>query len=205
MMQPTSNHVLGLAQSAPLSSSHWDRFFVTLRREIPLDRTCLWLFLDRNTGIVVRLAQTPELDARFAGEGLYEDRKDSKLSAVIASGEPACIHPNEWPQYPDLMSYWPSLQSNLKFPLSLGGWSAVWNLWSTRPNQYTDADVERLQPLALGLSRSPFLFEPAPVRLAIRQMLALQGLPRCRLKASPAWAAVGGSLILSRNAFGERP
>lgn len=185
MAHPTLDHVLALAPTAPLSSNHWDRFFVTLRQEIPLDRTCLWLFLDRNTGIVARLAQTPELDTRFAGEGLYEDRKDSKLSAVIASGEPACIRPNEWSQYPDLMSYWPGLQSNLMFPLSLGGWPAVWNLWSTRPNQYTQADVEDLQPLALELSRSPFQFEPAPVQLAIRQMLALQGLQRCRMEYPP--------------------
>jgi hypothetical protein len=193
MAHPTLDHVLALAPTAPLSSNHWDRYFVTLRQEIPLDRTCLWVFLDRNTGIGVRLAQTPELEAKFTSEGLYEDRKNSKLFAVIASSEPACIHPNEWPQYPDLMSYWPSLQSNLKLPLSLGGWPAVWNLWSTRPNQYTDAHVERLQPLTLELNRSPFQFEPAPVRLAIRQMLALQGLPRCRLKASPAWLAAEGS------------
>jgi hypothetical protein len=83
------------------------------------------------------------------------------------------------------MSYWPGLQSNLMFPLSLGGWPAVWNLWSTRPNQYTQADVEDLQPLALELSRSPFQFEPAPVQLAIRQMLALQGLQRCRMEYPP--------------------
>ena len=205
MMQLISNHVLALAQRAPLSPSHWDRFFAALRQELSLDRTCLWLFLDRNVGIVVRLAQTPELEAKFVGEGLYEDRKDSKLSAVIAGGAPMLVDADEWPHYLDLMAYWPSLQSNLKFPVSLGGWPAVWNLWSTRPNQYTDAHVERLQPVALELSRSPFQFEPAPVRLAIRQMLALQGLQQCRLKSSPAWAAVRGSCGHPGTPFGEKP
>ncbi len=205
MRQLTPTHVLALAQTAPLSPTHWDRFFAALRQEFTLDRTCLWLFMERNTGIVVRLAQTPELEARYAGEGLYEDRKDCKLSAVIAGRAPARVRPDEWLHYPDLMVYWPSLRSNLKFPLSLGGWPAVWNLWSTRPNQYTDAHVERLQPLALALSRSPFQFEPAPVRLAIRQMLALRGLQQCRLKSSPAWAAVGRSSGQPGTAFGEKP
>ncbi len=205
MKQLTSNHVLALAQRAPLSPNHWDRFFAALRQELTLDRTCLWLFMERNTWIVVRLAQTPELEAKFAGESLYEDRKDSKLSAVIASGAPARARPDEWLHYPDLMVYWPSLQSNLKFPLSLGGWPAVWDLWSTRPNQYTDAHVERLQPVGLELSRSPFQFEPAPVRLAIRQMLALRGLQQCRMRSSPARAAIGGSCGHPRTAFGEKP
>ncbi len=205
MRQLTSNYALALAQSAPLSPNHWDRLFAALRQELTLDRTCLWLFLDRGTEIVVRLAQTPELEAKFAGEGLYEDRKDSKLSAVIAGGAPALVDADEWPHYPDLMAYWPSLQSNLKFPLSLGGWPAVWNLWSTRPNQYTDAHVERLQPLALALSRSPFQFEPDPVRLAIRQMLALRALQQCRPKSSPAREAVGGPCCHSRALFGEKP
>jgi hypothetical protein len=133
MMQLTSDHVLALAQRAPLSLNHWDRFFAALRQGMSLDRTCLWLFLDRSTGIVVRLAQTPELEARFAGEDLYEDRKASKLSAVIASGEPALVHADEWLRHPDLRSYWPSLQSSLTLPFSLGGWPAVWNLWSTGP------------------------------------------------------------------------
>lgn len=204
-MRLTSNHLLALAQTAPLSPDHWDRFFAALREEISLDRACLWLFLDRNTGIVVRLAQTPELEARFAGEDLYEVRKDSKLSAVIASGEPALVRAEDWPRYPDLMSYWPSLQSSLKFPLSLGGWPAVWNLWSTRPNQYTDTHVERLRPLAQELSRSPFQFDPAPVRLATREMLALRGLQRCGMDSSPAWAAVRGSWDHLMTGFGEKP
>ncbi len=205
MMELTSNHVLALAQTAPLSPTHWDRFFAALRQEMPLDRTCLWLFMDRNSGIVVRLAQTLQLEARFAREGLYEDRKHSKLSAVIASGAPTLVHADEWPHYPDLMIYWPSLQSNLKFPLSLGGWPALWDLWTTRPSEYTDAHVEGLQPLVLELSRSPFQFDPAPVRLAIRQMLALQGLQQCRMEPSPVWAAVGGSYGHPETAFGERP
>jgi hypothetical protein len=204
MMQLTSNPVTALAHTAPLSPNRWDRFFAALRQEISLDRTCLWLFMDRNTGIVLRLAQTPEVQARFAGESLYEDRKDSKLSAVIAGGEPTLVHADEWSHYPDLMSYWPSLQSNLMFPLSLGGWPAVWNLWSTQPRQYSAAHVQRLQPLALELSRSPFQFDPAPVRLAIRQMLALKGLQPCRMKSSPAWGAVGGSSGHPGTAFGER-
>lgn len=205
MRQLTSNSMLALALTAPLSPNHWDRFFATLRQEMSVDRTCLWLFLDRNAGIVARLAQTPELEARFAGEGLYEDRKDSKLAAVIASGAPARVHPDEWLRYPDLTGFWPGLQSNLKFPLSLGGRPAVWNLWSTRPNQYTDADVERLRPVALELSRSPFQFEPAPVRLAIRQMLALQGLRQRRMESSRMGAAVGGSCGHPGTAGGETP
>jgi hypothetical protein len=65
MALPTLDHVLALAPTAPLSSNHWDRFFVTLRQEIPLDRTCLWLFLDRNTGRILRMGHKRYISTEY--------------------------------------------------------------------------------------------------------------------------------------------
>jgi len=174
MAARVSDHLLTLAQTAPLSPAHWSRFFAGLRQEIPVDRICALLQADRYTGIVVRVAQEPELEAALGGEGFYADREHSKAFAVIAEGQPALVRPEEWTRYPDLQFFWPTLRSNLKFPVSLGGWAAVWNVWSRKPEQYTEADLERLRPLAAEVSRSPFRFEAPPVGLAIRQMLALQ-------------------------------
>jgi hypothetical protein len=141
---------------------------------MPLDRICLLLRLDASIGIVTRLEQAAGVAAAFTAETLYEDRPDSKAFEVIAAGEPVVVGPEEWLRYPDLRSVCPTLRSNIKLPLSLGGWPGVWSLWSAEPNCYTRADLDTLRPLAAAMSRSPFQFDPAPVRLAIRQMRVLQ-------------------------------
>lgn len=174
MARHLPKNLFKLAQTAPLSSAHWNRFFLALRQEMPVDRICALLRMDRYTGVVVRVAQRDDLEVALGGESLFEDRDNSRVFKVIGDGEAIIVRPDEWSRFPDLQFFWPTLQSNLKFPLSLGGWPAVWNVWSILPNQYTQADVDRLQPLAAEMSGAAFRFEAGPVRLAIRQMLAFR-------------------------------
>jgi hypothetical protein len=116
----------------------------------------------------------PELERMLGGAGFYADREGSKAFAVIAAGEPAVIADEEWSRYPDLSFFWPTVNSNLKFPVSLGGWPAVWNLWSRTQGQYTPRDLELFRPVTAELSRSPFRFEAYPIGLALRQFRELQ-------------------------------
>ncbi|MBI4247286.1 MAG: hypothetical protein HY728_03225 [Candidatus Rokubacteria bacterium] len=162
------------ARVAALTPAHWTRFFEQLGQVMPVDRICALLQLDRYTGFVVRVAQGPELEPMLGGAGFYADREGSKAFEVIAAGRPAVVRDGEWARYPDLSFFWPTLKSNIKLPVAFGGWPAIWNVWSRQPQQYTDADVERLRPLAAELSRSAFRFEPYPVGLALRQLRELQ-------------------------------
>jgi hypothetical protein len=163
-----------LARTAALSPAHWARFFEALREVVPVDRICALMQLDAYTGFVARVAQAPELEPVLGGAGFYADREGSKAFEVIASGEPALVSDDEWSRYPDLSFFWPTVKSNIKFPVSFGGWPAVWNVWSRAPQRYIQDDVELLRPLAAELSRSPFRFEPYPIGLALRQLRQLQ-------------------------------
>lgn len=181
-----ARNLVALARMAPTSAAPWADLFAALREEIAVDRICLLLRLDRSTGVVIRLAQTPGMAAALAGESLYEDRPDSKAFAIIAAGEPALVGPEEWFRYPDLRAIWPTLRSNMKLPIRLGAWPAVWSVWSAEPDRYTAADLDRLRPIAAAMRRAPFQFDPGPVRLAIRQMLALEGHRRPCMRAGAA-------------------
>jgi hypothetical protein len=163
-----------LARTAALSLAHWTRFFEALREVVPVDRICALLQLDPYTGFVARVAQVEELEPVLGGAGFYADREGSKAFEVIARGEAALVREEEWSRYPDLSFFWPTVRSNIKFPVSFGGWPAVWNVWSRTPQQYGDEDVLLLSPLAAELSLSPFRFEPYPVGLALRQLRQLQ-------------------------------
>ena len=169
-----SQRLLSMARSAALSPAHWARFFAALQEIIPVDRICALLQLDPYTGFVARVAQVPELEPVLGGAGLYADREGSKAFEAIASGEPALVREAEWPRYPDLAFFWPKLKANIKFPVSFGGWPAVWNVWSRTPDQYGGDEVALLSPLAAELSHSPFRLELPPVGLALRQLRELQ-------------------------------
>ena len=161
------------ARFAAASPDHWTRFFEALRTDLPVDRICAALQLDRYTAYLPRVAQIPELDPLLGGEGLYADRETSRTFGVIAEGRPYLVTGEDWQAHPDLAFYGVAVRSNLKFPVSLGGYPAVLNLWSRQANAFTMAHRDALEPVAAEVSRSPFRLERTPVGLALRQAAAL--------------------------------
>jgi hypothetical protein len=163
-----------LARVAATSQPHWQRLFEALRASIPaVDRICAALQVDRYTAYLPRVAQVPELDPLLGREGLFADRETSRVFEVLAEGEPYLVTEQDWNRHPDLAFYKVAVRSNLKFPVSLGGYPTVLNLWSRRPDAFDAGHIEALAPVAAELSRSPFRFDPVPVGLALRGLKEL--------------------------------
>ncbi len=174
MENPTSNDALmRMARYAAASADHWDGFFQALRAELPVDRICAALQLDRYTAYLPLVAQKTDLEPFLGGAGLYADRERSRTFDVIAEGRPYLAAPQDWKVHPDLAFYAVAVRSNMKFPVSLGGYPTVLNLWSRQDDAFSPDDLTRLEPIAAELSRSPFQLAPEPVGLAMRNVKAL--------------------------------
>ena len=165
----SNDALMRTARHAAASADHWNGFFQALRAELPVDRICAALQLDRYTAYLPLVAQDPELEPSLGGPGLYADRERSRTFDVIADGRPYLAAPSDWEAHPDLAFYAVAVRSNMKFPVSLGGHPTVLNLWSRQEDAFSPDDLSELEPVAAELSRSPFRLALAPVGLAMRK------------------------------------
>lgn len=189
------------AKYAASSPDRWQAFFERLREDLPVDRICAALRLDQYTAYLPLVAQIQDLEPYLGGAGLYADREHSRTLDVIAEGQPFLAQPGDWKSFPDLAFYSLAVNSNVKFPISLGGHPTVLNLWSRTENAFSENDVARLEPVADALSQSPFQLQLEPVGLALRKakdlMASREGLQKAVNRAEFA----GGS---SRRRISER-
>ncbi len=175
--------LIQLARTAAASPDHWRRFFEGLREAAQVDRICAALQVDPYTAYLPRVAQIPELDPYLGRDGLFADREVSRTFEVIAEGVPYLVKDDDWEKHPDLAFYGVVIKSNMKFPVSLGGYPTVWNVWSRTPNAFTEDHLQQFSEIAAEISRSPFLFEPIPIGLALRRAKELM---EARMKALAA-------------------
>lgn len=165
----TNDALMRTARYAAASADHWNGFFRELRAELPVDRICAALQLDRYTAYLPLVAQVADLESHLGGPGLYADRERSRTFDVIAEGRPYLATAGDWEAHPDLAFYAVVVRSNMKFPVSLGGHPTVLNLWSREENAFSQDDLARLEPIGAEVSRSPFRLTLDPVGLAMRK------------------------------------
>ena len=174
-----------LARVAATSETHWTRLFDALRETLPaVDRICAALQEDAYTAYLTRVAQTADLDPILGRDGLYADRETSRTFGVIAEGAPYLVRDEDWAAYPDLAVYGVVMRSNIKIPVSLGGYPTVWNIWSRQPGAFTARHAEAFAGLGAELSRSPYLHRPIPIGLSLRRIKEL-GESRALAAAKP--------------------
>ncbi|MBW4706362.1 hypothetical protein KX928_01020 [Roseobacter sp. YSTF-M11] len=172
------------ARYAASSAALWANFLDRLREDLPVDRICAALRVDQYTAYLPRVAQIKELEPLLGGAGLYADREVSRTFDVIASGRPYLAAANDWFDYPDLAFYAVAVRSNIKLPVSFGGYPTVLNLWSREENAFTQDHLAQLAPIATAVSQSPFQLQLDPVGLALRRTKDLMTSREDALKAA---------------------
>lgn len=163
-----------LARTAATTDAHWQRLFEALCQVVPsVDRICAALQVDSYTAYLARVAQPAELDAILGRDGLFADREQSRTFDVIAEGSPYLVRDEDWTNYSDLAAYSVVMRSNIKIPVSFGGYPTVWNIWSRKPAAFDTQHLQQLSELAISLSQSPYVHRPIPIGLSLRRLKEL--------------------------------
>ena len=170
----TINDIAPLARTAATTEGHWHRLFEALRQVIPsVDRICAALQVDSFTAYLARVAQPAELDAILGRDGLFADRERSRTFDVIAEGTPYLVRDEDWTSHSDLAAYSVVMRSNVKIPVSFGGYPTVWNIWSRKEAAFDTQHLRQLSEVAVSLSQSPYVYRPIPVGLSLRRLKEL--------------------------------